>query len=239
MQYFKHMANMRHDRRIKKLINRFGIEGYGLYCLILELIVDELTTESPDPELLESCDDLAEFYNGNSAKIDEMVRYMISNNLLEVNEINKRVTCSKIYKYLEKSITRSESIRKMIESYKNVYNVRDKSGQPATNLIEQEQEQEPEIEQEYIDFQSTGNTPKRKRFVIPTADEVSQYMKEIGMPNHEKMAFRFIAYYESKGWKVGKSPMVSWKAACQTWKNNNSEYTGTNGSPKKSQYEEI
>ncbi len=32
------------------------------------------------------------------------------------------------------------------------------------------------------------------------------------------IAEHFIAYYESNGWKVGKVPMVSWKATVVTWK---------------------
>ena len=27
----------------------------------------------------------------------------------------------------------------------------------------------------------------------------------------------FVAFYESKGWMVGKTPMTSWRAALTTW----------------------
>ena len=27
----------------------------------------------------------------------------------------------------------------------------------------------------------------------------------------------FVAFYESKGWMVGRNPMKSWPAACATW----------------------
>ncbi len=47
MQYFKHQANMRHDIKIKRLINKYGLEGYGLYNLIVESITESLSTAEP------------------------------------------------------------------------------------------------------------------------------------------------------------------------------------------------
>lgn len=53
-----------------------------------------------------------------------------------------------------------------------------------------------------------------KRFHPPTAEEVQAYCleRENGID-----AQRFIDYYESNGWKVGKNPMKNWKAAVRTW----------------------
>ena len=119
MQYFKHYTKLRHDVKIKRLITKYGLEGYGLYVLILESIAEEISTEKPLPILEETCEDLSEFYNGNSARIDEITRFMVSQGLFEVDEVTKRVSCYKIYKYLEQSQTRSEKIRQLIESYKD------------------------------------------------------------------------------------------------------------------------
>lgn len=56
---------------------------------------------------------------------------------------------------------------------------------------------------------------KRKRFTAPTVDEVEAYAKENGYTGFS--AQRFVDYYESKGWVVGKSPMKDWKAAVRGW----------------------
>ena len=58
--------------------------------------------------------------------------------------------------------------------------------------------------------------PKRKMFIKPTVEEVKEYLKEINCfsVNPEM----FVAFYESKGWKVGKNHMKNWKAAVTTWK---------------------
>ena len=54
----------------------------------------------------------------------------------------------------------------------------------------------------------------RKRFTAPTKEEVIAYCKERGNRVDPE---RFIDYYTSNGWKVGKNPMKDWKAAVRTW----------------------
>jgi hypothetical protein len=61
---------------------------------------------------------------------------------------------------------------------------------------------------------------KPKRFTKPPVDDVRQYMAELNMND---MSQRFIDYYESNGWKVGKNPMKDWKAAVRTWKQQNND----------------
>lgn len=55
---------------------------------------------------------------------------------------------------------------------------------------------------------------ENKRFVPPTIDEVRSYCTERGNGIDPE---EFIAFYESKGWMVGKSKMKDWKAAIKTW----------------------
>lgn len=55
---------------------------------------------------------------------------------------------------------------------------------------------------------------KRKVFRKPTLEEVQAYCKE---RKNNVDAQRFIDFYESKGWKVGTSPMKDWKASVRTW----------------------
>jgi hypothetical protein len=59
--------------------------------------------------------------------------------------------------------------------------------------------------------------PKRKRFVPPTLDEVKAYCLE---RKNNVDAERFIDYYSSNGWLVGKNKMKDWKAAVRTWEKN-------------------
>ncbi len=56
--------------------------------------------------------------------------------------------------------------------------------------------------------------PTRSRFIPPTVAEVRSYCAEKG---YALDADRFVDYYTSNGWKVGKNPMRDWKAAVRTW----------------------
>ena len=55
---------------------------------------------------------------------------------------------------------------------------------------------------------------KASRFLPPTPDEVRGYCLEKG---YAVDAERFIDFYESKGWFVGKNKMKDWKAAVRNW----------------------
>ena len=55
---------------------------------------------------------------------------------------------------------------------------------------------------------------KKTRFSPPTVEQVAEYCKE---KNYNIDAESFVAFYESKGWKIGTTAMKSWKAACTTW----------------------
>ena len=56
---------------------------------------------------------------------------------------------------------------------------------------------------------------KKNRFVPPTLEQVQDYCKEQSYSNVD--AQRFIDFYESKGWFVGKNKMKDWKAAVRNW----------------------
>ena len=62
----------------------------------------------------------------------------------------------------------------------------------------------------------------RKRFVKPELEEIREFCFE---KNINIDVDRFFNYYESKGWKVGVSPMKDWKAAVRNWAKNDSLYS--------------
>ena len=62
--------------------------------------------------------------------------------------------------------------------------------------------------------------PKQKRFVPPTVEEVAAYCNERG---NGIDAESFVAFYESKGWFVGKNKMKDWRQAVVTWERRDKE----------------
>ena len=61
---------------------------------------------------------------------------------------------------------------------------------------------------------SASPPPTRKRFVPPSVEEVRQCCYERGNSVDPQ---RFVDYYTSNGWMVGKNKMKDWKAAVRTW----------------------
>lgn len=62
---------------------------------------------------------------------------------------------------------------------------------------------------------SSARTREKKiEFVPPTVEEVRAYCEERG---NGVDAEAFVAFYQSKGWKVGTSPMKDWRASVVTW----------------------
>lgn len=55
---------------------------------------------------------------------------------------------------------------------------------------------------------------RTKRFAPPSVDEVRDYCYERGNSVDPQ---RFVDYYTSNGWMVGKNKMKDWKAAVRTW----------------------
>lgn len=62
--------------------------------------------------------------------------------------------------------------------------------------------------------ESYHESSKRKNFKPPTIQDVKAYCIERG---NEVDPERFIDFYESKGWMVGKNKMKDWKAAVRNW----------------------
>ena len=61
----------------------------------------------------------------------------------------------------------------------------------------------------------------REHFKKPTIEEIKKYCVE---RNNSINAQSFYDYYESIGWKRGKTKMKDWKAAVRTWEQNEKKY---------------
>ena len=71
----------------------------------------------------------------------------------------------------------------------------------------------------------TNNQVKRgrepaKRFTPPTVEQVREYCQERGNSIDPQ---RFVDFYASKGWLVGKAKMQDWKASVRTWESKQTE----------------
>jgi hypothetical protein len=143
-------------------------------------------------------------------RVSKLLSFFIKTGKIMYSETTKEVALKNWMKF---NGSTSPKVVSCINS--ELYNIKDRVLIEYVNNMytasQEEQEQEEEEEQE---------KNKRKVFVKPTFDEVRSYMAELKMMD---IADRFISYYDSNGWKVGKNPMKDWKAAIRTWKASNNE----------------
>lgn len=123
-------------------------------------------------------------------------------------------------KYQERCEKNRENARKRWErsmqlhavDAKHAYNDSDSDSDsditPITNVTGDD------IEKEKTSKEVKKKTASTKNFKKPTPDEVQAYCDERG---NGYSGQHFCDYYESKGWKIGNSPMKDWKAAVRTW----------------------
>lgn len=116
----------------------------------------------------------------------------------------KRVREHRQRKALQCNTKCNNEVTQEIENREKILDIRD---------IESDKEEEEE---------NKADKPPRTRFKAPTLEEVQNYCFE---RNNNVDAQRFIDYYTSNGWKVGKNPMKDWKAAVRNWERSNTAET--------------
>lgn len=80
------------------------------------------------------------------------------------------------------------------------------------------------------DVKKSKTTRNTKVFKKPSVNDVAEYCTE---RRNTVAAVQFVDYYESNGWKVGRSGMRDWKAAVRTWeRNGNGRKNGRDYEPK-------
>jgi hypothetical protein len=75
--------------------------------------------------------------------------------------------------------------------------------------------------EDFSNEKSKKESPKSTRFIPPTLEEVQTYITE---NNFIIDAQKFIDYYQSNGWIVGKTKMKDWKATVRGWERREQEH---------------
>jgi hypothetical protein len=91
--YFPHFCNARHDRKIRRLRKDLGVEGYGIYFMLLETLREQQDLMYP----LEDLDLLAEEFGIAEAKLKVTI---FNYGLFEIDE-DQKFFSPKMLVYLE------------------------------------------------------------------------------------------------------------------------------------------
>ena len=67
--YFPHFSNARHDRKVKRVIKELGVEGYGIYFMLLEVLREQTTLCYPMSDI----DLLADEFGTSEQKVRTVI----------------------------------------------------------------------------------------------------------------------------------------------------------------------
>lgn len=116
MQWIKHDTNANQDAKLKRVRMKYGLEGYGLYWYLIELIAADVDQNNLTFEL-EHDAEIISFDTGiHVERINEMMSYMVNVGLFEC--ANNAITCLKLLKRLDQSMTSNKKMRELITKAK-------------------------------------------------------------------------------------------------------------------------
>lgn len=114
LKWFKHDTDANTDNKLQNVLLDYGLEGYGLYWYCLELIAGKVDKDNVTFELEHDARVIARNTGCTAQKTEEMMRYFVSIGLFE--DAGGVITCLKMAKRLDKSMTSNQEMRKVIES---------------------------------------------------------------------------------------------------------------------------
>ena len=183
---------------------------------------------------------------GCGKSIDHLTKLVKKRFLLQLDNGLILIKHWKINNYIQKDRYKAtaykEELSEIVVKNNGAYTENKTSDtQETENVDTQEDETLDTQETESVDTQyrlgkvSIGKSNRegvkpQKRFIPPTPQEVKAYCLEKG---YSIDAEQFVAFYESKGWLVGKNKMKNWKAAVITWVKRQDQ----DAQPKKSKFE--
>lgn len=205
--YFRHDYNARNDIKLQSVITKHGAVGIGVYWIIVEML----------------------YQNGGELPLD------IARNISVAYFTDFKVVESVINDFdlfeNDGNVFWSVRIRQTIDNTKKVSDARKAASRQRWSRKQEKPENpesrktasHPPAKEELSLFTQPEEQKKRTYFKPPTVEEVAAYVKEKG---YSVDAEQFVAFYESKGWMIGKNKMQKWRAAVATWQRQRSGYSG-------------
>ena len=117
MQWIKHDTDANQDAKLQNVLLDYGLEGYGLYWYCIELIAGKVDKNNITFELEHDARIIARNTGSTTQKIEEMMKYFVSIGLFEC--ANNTITCMKLAKRLDQSMTSNPQMREIIKNFKS------------------------------------------------------------------------------------------------------------------------
>ena len=224
MRWFKHMTGAHRDEALCRMMDEFGLEGYGAYWIVLETIAAqcEKKGENSKTSLTLSVKNWRKIVPFAPQKLVKWLAFAAQLNLFsaEISENLVTVSCPKLLKYRDEYSFKKAKCRDIVGTKSALDTDTDTEAEtdikiqgacaPASEISSGEKSGKPEQPE-----QPEGEKPKPARFVPPSVAEVDALINARCYLHAN--AEEFVNFYASKGWLVGKNPMKDWGAALAGW----------------------
>lgn len=245
MKWFKHDTDANRDPKLEKVLMRYGAEGYALYWLCLELIAAPIDKHNLTFELEHDAEILAHRLKMDSARVEEIMRFMVGLDLFEIDASTTRITCLKLAARLENAIVKNPNLKE-IQNLISSEKIPDNPGQSRITSdnrgkVRPDIDIDTDIEKEEEKKNIGGaSRPQKRRRQLPddfvlTEERSAVLFSEIPSADPESVFAHFSDHHRSKG-----TVMLDWDAAWRTWCRNAKKFSrGPNVKPTESPLDRI
>lgn len=230
--YFSHDSNARNDEKIVYLRCKHGLESYGLYWVIIEMMHD--TAEGKLSLRLK--DAIAWQYNFAIEKFHNVFTDFLESGLFITDgecywsERVVRNLQQRNEKKLHNSLVRSEAGKKGAEvRWQKIANDSKGIANGWQTMAKGKEIKVKEIKVKNIEEENIG--AQKQVFTKPSQGDITNYLtneKNYDFFTAQGFASRFLDHYDSNGWKVGKNSMKDWRASVRTWISKENDFKNNN-----------
>ena len=231
--YFPHDSNAKDDPKCVLLIEQLGMEGYGIYWMLVEVLRDQPDYTYP----IALIPALARRYNTTCEKVKAVVAgydlFTIKDDRIFFSDsLNRRMARLEETRVKRSNAGKIGNAARWGESQTDRIVIANGShcdrNSSLTNKNRTNKNKEKKLSNESKESADKPRTvaSKRPAFVAPSLETLQSYFPTIGGTTQDAEAF--FDHFEANGWKVsGKTPMKNWQAAARNWVRRKAEFSNT------------
>ena len=199
--YFSHDSNAHADPKCSALIKDFGMNGYGIYWLIVEVLHEQGGSLEKFPKLLSG---LSYQFMVDEATLSKVIKALILDyNLLKEDD----------------NFIWSDRVKRNLQGMRDKYEAKARAGHIGGIKSGQSRRVKRVEVPLQADELKESKENKSKECVPKSIEQVIEFMKDPIQAN------KFYNHFSSNGWKVGgRSAMKDWKASARNWMLNAHQY---------------
>jgi hypothetical protein len=128
LKWFKHFTDAKSDTKIRRLMKKYGIVGYGLYFAVIESIAYQIKPEKPIPDLEDNSQDICDLFDNNFYKltpqiVEEILLFCMTEGLFQQDENTGRIICLKLLCHLDNTMSNNPEISKIVSNFNKLQEI--------------------------------------------------------------------------------------------------------------------